>query len=297
MVTGKTPCDFHLGLQLGDEPTIHYRVACAPTDAKVHVESINLDATGASGNVVVDDNLVQLRGVHGRFAGGDLATDGDLDFRKADWVLNFTTVSVDKVVLHELPAEWREALLPEAIRKLDPDGELTGQAANVARLLGRRHRCKSPERARARSTRRPSPAPRPPSRSGSSSARRTASSHYVTVNPTPRLLAAVLAGGAERRRRRPVDDRAAAAGVEAGGTGRLGAERDWSGRRTAASGARQGRDRRRGLAEARRRPEPAPEYLDIDLGLEDVDLGQLLQRLQFQLPFPLEGRLTFKVHA
>ena len=43
--------------------------------------------------------------------------------------------------------------------------------------------------------------------------------------------------------------------------------------------------------------EPAPEYLDIDLSLEDVDLGQLLKRLKFDLPFPLEGELTFKVHS
>ena len=43
--------------------------------------------------------------------------------------------------------------------------------------------------------------------------------------------------------------------------------------------------------------EPAPEYLDIDLALEDVDLGQLLQRLQFKLPFPVEGKLSLKVHA
>ena len=44
-------------------------------------------------------------------------------------------------------------------------------------------------------------------------------------------------------------------------------------------------------------PEPAPEYLTLDLALEDIDLAQLLQRLKFQLPFTVEGRLTFKVHA
>src|SRR4029077_15803591 len=44
-------------------------------------------------------------------------------------------------------------------------------------------------------------------------------------------------------------------------------------------------------------PEPAPEYLTLDLSLEDIDLAQLLQRLKFQLSFPVEGRLTFKVHA
>ena len=81
--------------------------------------------------MVVNDNLVTLRGVHGRFSGGEIATDGDLDFRKPEWSLLFTTISVDKVVLHDLPAEWRKALLPEAIRNLGLEGQLTGQATNV----------------------------------------------------------------------------------------------------------------------------------------------------------------------
>ncbi len=44
-------------------------------------------------------------------------------------------------------------------------------------------------------------------------------------------------------------------------------------------------------------PEPKPEYLTLDLSLQDIDLAQLLQRLKFQLSFTVEGRLTFKVHA
>ena len=106
LVEGKTPCDFNLRFELKDNPTMHYRVALAPDDATVHVESIHLDADHAAGKVVVDDNLVQLRGVHGRFAKGQMETEGDLDFRKAAWALKFTTVGVQKVVLHELPRDW-----------------------------------------------------------------------------------------------------------------------------------------------------------------------------------------------
>ena len=43
MVTGKTPCNFHLGLQLGDDPAIHYRVACArPTPRSTSHPSISM---------------------------------------------------------------------------------------------------------------------------------------------------------------------------------------------------------------------------------------------------------------
>ena len=49
LVTGKTSCTFNLGLQLADEPAIHSAWPARSTDAKVHVESIKLDATGASG--------------------------------------------------------------------------------------------------------------------------------------------------------------------------------------------------------------------------------------------------------
>ena len=82
MVEGETPCDFTLRVELKDDPIIHYRVALSPEAAHVHVASIQLDADQASGKVVVEDNLVTLRGVRGRFAGGKIGTDADLDFRE-----------------------------------------------------------------------------------------------------------------------------------------------------------------------------------------------------------------------
>ena len=294
MVTGKTSCDFHLSLQLTDEPAIHYRVACAPADAKVHVESIKLDATGASGNVVVDDNLVQLRGVHGRFAGGEIATEGDLDFRKPDWVLLFTTVSADKVVLHQLPGEWRNSILPEAVRNLDPDGELTGKATNVRVTLADGKVQVGGEGAGVIDKATVAGQPQPPIhlKLGSKNGRLG----HVTLNPAPRLPAALVAAaliaaqpaaapppGPPPLKPAELAGWAPNAVTWATGRGVAGLNKgvsivgDWL--------------RPAGAAE------PAPEYLDIDLSLEDVDFGQLLKRLKFNLPFPLEGKLTFKVHA
>ena len=111
-----------------------------------------MNADHAAGTVVVDDNLVQFRGVHGRFAGGDIATDADLDFRKPDWVLTFSTVSVDKIVWHELPKPWVEALLPEFLKDYKPDGVFKGTAHRHSRLRSKTTRSTSPGPARARST-------------------------------------------------------------------------------------------------------------------------------------------------
>ena len=55
---GRDPLRFQPAFGTRDDPAIHYRVALAPTDAHVHVESIELDAVHASGTVVVADNLV-----------------------------------------------------------------------------------------------------------------------------------------------------------------------------------------------------------------------------------------------
>jgi hypothetical protein len=55
-----------------------------------------------------------------------------------------------------------------------------------------------------------------------------------------------------------------------------------------------------GLRQVRRWQEPLPpgkepNYLEANLGLQDVDLAQLVQRLKLRLPFPLAGRLSFNL--
>jgi len=298
LVTGKTSCTFNLGLQLADNPAIHYRVACAPTDAKVHVESIKLDATGASGNVVVDDNLVQLRGVHGRFSGGEIATDGDLDFRKPEWSLLFSTISVDKVVLHDLPAEWRKALLPEAIRKLGLEGQLTGQATNirVAPVDGQVKVTGDGQGQVDQVVLDGQPQSPIKLKLGSKNGQFGSVSRNLTPGMPGLVLAALVAVPPAAPPAappppalpdlKPADLAGWVPNALVWATGR------------GVNGLNKGITFLGGLIKpAPAGAEPAPEYLDIDLALEDVDLGQLLQRLQFKLPFPVEGKLSFKVHA
>ena len=74
------------------------------------------------------------------------------------------------------------------------------------------------------------------------------------------------------------------------------AERDRLGRGPRVRNFRQRAGRRGWVAQSQQR-RAAPEYLEFKLSLEDVDLGELLRRLQVKMPFPLEGKLTFQVQA
>jgi hypothetical protein len=293
LVEGKTPCDFNLRFQLKDNPTMHYRVALAPDDATVHVESIHLDADHAAGKVVVDDNLVQLRGVHGRFAQGQLETEGDLDFRKAAWLLKFTTVAVKKVVLHELPRDWLAAVRHQI------DGELTGEAKNIEVTLadGGVHvtgtgkgvienplvagfKSKEPIPLELRQL--------------------NGKLQIASATPASRLLtslAAMAFSAPPAAAPAPANTPAAPPLFQPvrliewlpnATAWAVGRGSDILGKSLTVAGG--WLNHKKGTAEA-------PEYLEFKLSLEDVDLGELLRRLEVKLPFPLEGKLTFQVQA
>ena len=240
-----------------------------------------------------------LRGVHGHFSGGEIATDGDLDFRKPEWSLLFTTISVNKVVLHDLPSEWRKALLPEAIRNLGLEGQLTGQATNV-RVAPADGQVKVTGEGQGQVDQVVLDGqPQPPIKLKLGSKNGQLGS--VSLNPTPDLPVLVLAAAVAAvppaappasptpprlPDLKPADLVVWVPRALIWATGR------------GVNGLNKGMTFLGGLIKpAPEASEPAPEYLDIDLALEDVDLGQLLQRLQFKLPFPVEGKLSFKVHA
>jgi translocation and assembly module TamB len=292
LVEGKTPCDFNLRFELKDNPTMHYRVALAPDDATVHVESIHLDADHAAGKVVVDDNLVQLRGVHGRFAQGQLDTEGDLDFRKAAWLLKFTTVAVKKVVLHELPRDWLAAVRHQI------DGELTGEAKNIEVTLadGGVH----------------------VTGTGKGVIENPLVAGFKSKDPIPlelRQLNGKLQIASAAPATRLLTSLAAMA-FSAPGAGGPAANApsppplfqpvrlvEWLPNATAWAVGRGSETLGKALTIAggwlnhKKGVAQAPEYLEFKLSLEDVDLGELLRRLEVKLPFPLEGKLTFQVQA
>jgi len=116
---GDTPLAITLRYDHVDQ-IIHYHVELEPHATRVHVPAIDLDAAGASGKVVIDDGLVELRGVQGQAFEGTIRTDADLDFRKAVTRLHFSKVDVRGVNMRRLPENWD---LPRQI-----EGRLNGSA-------------------------------------------------------------------------------------------------------------------------------------------------------------------------
>jgi hypothetical protein len=117
-IEGDTPveCTFRLD-PAADK--VHYRVTLAPKATRVHVTAIRLEADQARGNLVIENQIVQLRDVRGQTAGGEIETNGDLNFRDAPAQLQFA-IEVRRLDLARLPKSWS---LPSQIQ-----GRLTGQA-------------------------------------------------------------------------------------------------------------------------------------------------------------------------
>jgi hypothetical protein len=70
---------FRSGFARG-EP-VHCRADLSPHDATVRIPPIDLQATGASGRVVIDDNVLTLTNVRGTAGGGELRVGSTMDFR------------------------------------------------------------------------------------------------------------------------------------------------------------------------------------------------------------------------
>lgn len=101
------------------EPEVHYRIELSPRETRVRLPVLDFEATSVSGQVVVEDHRVLLRGVTGQSAGGRVSANGELDFRSTPSHLRFA-LSVQGVQLTRLPPSWE---LPRQL-----DGKVTGSA-------------------------------------------------------------------------------------------------------------------------------------------------------------------------
>jgi hypothetical protein len=292
MGEGKTSCDFTLRLTGQDRPTIHYRVACTPLDARVNVASIELDADHANGQIIVDDNIVRLRGVHGRFASGEIQTDADLDFGGPSWRLQFPQIEARNVVVHELPRLWIQSLKDKI------DGELNGKAdVHVTLDEGRVHVSGSGDGEIDKATVAGFPAREPIQLAlvTEDGRLRIRSRESVGKIAMAVLTPATVAGppAPAPTPSPPAFPKLTAPAVltwlpsaAAWATNR-GADVLCTGLSTAAGW----------FGPTRPGAPQETSYLTAKLTLEDVDLGELLRRLEVKLPFPVEGKLSFQVET
>lgn len=122
---GDTPVRLQLRYDL-QARALHYQVALTPANTKVEVAAVELQATDTRGQVNINDQLVQLRGVEGKTLGGTLGLDGDLDFRSAETRLGFPRLEATGLDVSRFPASWE---FPRQIT-----GKLRGKAALAIRL-------------------------------------------------------------------------------------------------------------------------------------------------------------------
>jgi hypothetical protein len=304
---GNTPVTFTLRWEPG---TVHYRVGMEPPGAKVHIAAIDLDATEAHGGLIIEDNVVHLREAQGRVADGEVQITGDLDFRRKPNELRFQ-VNVDRLELHQLPESW--SLPPQIDGRLSGqaklevriaadgnvhtsgDGEGVVQDARVAGLParpitlrlhsdGKRFHFSSPPRQEsdARRSRRTALQSRPDG-SGEPSYNRDSLAGVITLLDTTFLDAADAPPPADASSPLRIANRL---------TDRLLVTADSITRIGQAWLAKLPRS-----TAPPRQPAKEASYLDANLELDDVDLNQLVHGLGIELPFPVSGRLTFKVQA
>lgn len=255
---GDTPVELSLRFEPDKEPPVGYRVVCEPRSTWLHISSIDLTAEQAHGKVTVEDQVVTLADVSGWTADGNLlVSKAQLDFRAPETTMHFE-IDARGLELHKLPPKWK---LPPLV-----GGRLTGKAdLTVTVTDGRAH---------------------------------TEGQGDGTINPAtfggfsvqPILLKMHSAGGQgfrfesdQQPAKKP--DQKPEPGNQQGAAPRP----------TAAALALLV-----GLVQpaAETPPDkPATSYIDVNLGLKDVELSELIKRLNVTLPLTVSGPLTFQVKA
>jgi hypothetical protein len=266
---------------------LRYRVALELEATKVHVSSIDLDADQARGKVFIEDTIVELNDVRGRVADGELVTTAHLDFTGPTSELDFK-LAARRLDVQRLPKSWKfppnitgrlsgDAKLHVAVTETEVRTSGTGEGVIAdARVAGMP--TKEPIRLRLHAEGPGFRFATPPA--GEGGAALTALSVLLPAlqapsEPPPATFWPTEAVNALHT--------GLARGLEAV--------------------VRAGRNLVARLLEPKPpapRPPPAKpptNYLEVNFGLEDVDLEQLLKGLNVPVPFPITGRITFQVQA
>jgi hypothetical protein len=135
-VEGDTPCEVTLRFVPG-EP-VHYKADLSPRNTTVRVPVIDLQATGANGRVVIEDNILTLTNIRGSTGGGDLRVGSTMDFRVPGSHVERYTIEVSRLNPRLLPATWQVPALGSEIAG-KADLELTFRAGILVNTRGQGH--------------------------------------------------------------------------------------------------------------------------------------------------------------
>jgi hypothetical protein len=132
-VEGDTPCEVTLRFVPG-EP-VHYKADLSPRNTTVRVPVIDLQAVGASGRVVIEDNILTLTNVRGATGGGELKVGSTMDFRVRGSHTERYTIEVSRLNPNLLPAKWQVPTLGSDIAG-KADLELTFRDGHLVSTRG-----------------------------------------------------------------------------------------------------------------------------------------------------------------
>jgi translocation and assembly module TamB len=298
-VEGTTPAKVRLDLASNDgKPNVRYRVEIAPRNARIKVPSINLEASEANGKAVVADEIVEVHHVRGTTAGGTIHAGGMLNFHDSPSRLDLK-VGVRDVVLHDLPSSWD---VPSFL-----DGKLTGTAKVVVTLKKGKAETAGSGEGEIREARVSGFRPKKPIRLALSSDGRRYHFHVPKASEISRN------DDKESRAETPLENPVVVRNepvvelIEQPENNDLlssipGEAINWVGRglQWGAGKLARGIDAvASGLKKLKppSKPGEAPTYLNVDLGLQNVDLAQMVKKLKLNLPYAVTGRLTFNVHV
>jgi hypothetical protein len=109
---GTTPAHLSASYDLKTR-AFHYRADLAPRHTTLYIPEVRLPAEDASGKVIVDDNVVTLQGVEGKAFGGTIRLEAVGDFRGPIDQMKFTHVKIQGADLARLPESWRKKIPPQ----------------------------------------------------------------------------------------------------------------------------------------------------------------------------------------
>jgi hypothetical protein len=323
---GTTPVKLTLDYRppAGDKKAnVHYRVEMSPSDTTVTIPSIDLTAHDARGNVVVEDELVELRDVVGQTAEGAIRVPkADLNFRSEPSVLQFHPIAVEKVQLSKLPASWKlptqqvngqltgEARLDVFIPDQGPvrtqgtgegkifPGTVAGLRVEEPILLrlhaeGQEFKFNMDMKSAARAL-----APKlMPVLDFLASAGAPSSSEEVSKTPPGQPADCTVHVAKGKWQKDAGEEKAPpVAGRPLPGPSRFAlSDLQFEGFK-ASSAPPESKEKPGPKPDAKAKPK-APNYLEIQFSLKDIELAELFRRLDIKPPFPLKGKVSLKVQA
>jgi translocation and assembly module TamB len=255
---GDTRAEVRLTLK-GEEET--YKVTLEPQGVTIDVAAVHEHFTKTFGRILIEDEVVKLRDMRGQAAEGEVLLSGDLDFREEVDKLHFD-VTVKHARMEELAQKWN---VPQPIR--DIKGKLTGHA-DLTITVGDTVHTEGQGKGKIEDARIgdiPTDGP-------------------VTLNLRYKdgkaEFSTQTSSSSLGRPRGLIEARSASKGVP--------------------SLALRALVRMLVLAAPPAALPPAPRkvtYFDLNFGFKDIELAELIKRLNLELPFPVSGRGSFHIHA